>query len=37
MAYKSKKKSLGMKIFIWIMLLSMVGSVLGTVIYYIFA
>ena len=37
MADKSKKKSLGMKIFVWRMLLSMVGSVLGTVIYYIFA
>lgn len=37
MAYKSKKKSLGTKIFIWVLLLAMVGSVLGTVIYYIFA
>lgn len=36
MAYKSKKKSIGSKILIWIMLLAMIGSVLGTIIYYIF-
>lgn len=36
MAYKSKKKSVGSKIIVWIMLLAMIGSVLGTIIYYIF-
>ncbi len=36
MAYKSKKKSVGSKILVWIMLLAMIGSVLGTIIYYIF-
>ena len=37
MAYRAKKKSTGSKIIVWICLLAMIASTIGTLIYYILA
>ena len=36
MAYRAKKKNLGTKIFLWILIIAMVASFAGTLLYYIF-
>ncbi len=36
MAYRAKKKNVGTKIFVWVLVLAMVLSFAGTLIYYIF-
>ena len=35
MAYKAKKKKLGAKIFMWILVIAMVASFAGSLIYYL--
>ncbi len=36
MVYKTKKKKkLGQKIFVWILLIAMIGSVIAPIVYYI--
>lgn len=37
MAYKQKKKSVGTKVMVWILILAMVFSFVGTLVYYIMA
>ncbi len=37
MAYKQKKKSVGAKVMVWILVLTMVFSFAGTLLYYILA
>ncbi len=36
MAYRAKKKNIGAKIFIWILIIAMVASFAGTLVYYLF-
>lgn len=36
MAYKAKKKNTGAKIFVWILIIAMVASFAGTLIFYLF-
>ena len=36
MAYRAKKKKLGTKILIWLFIIAMVGSFVGTLVYYLF-
>ena len=35
MAYRAKKKNVGAKILIWIFIISMIGSFVGTLVYYL--
>lgn len=36
MTYRAKKKNIGTKIFVWVLVIAMVASFVGTLVYYIF-